>query len=50
MSDSELREGETPPDDWSRLLIPGIRNREEVSKLEAQNIYKAIYKYLGHTD
>ena len=38
--------GETPID-ISGLKVSGIRNREELSVVEAENVRKAIVKYLG---
>lgn len=38
--------GETPID-ISGLKIPGVRNRHELSVVEAENVRKAIVKYLG---
>lgn len=39
--------GETPIDDISQLLIPGITLRSELNAYEAENIRKAIVKYLS---
>ena len=39
--------GETPIDDISGLKINGITTREELNKVEAENIRRAITKYLA---
>lgn len=39
--------GETPIDDISQLLIKGIRLRCELNAYEAENIRKAVVKYLS---
>ena len=39
--------GETPIDDISGLKIKGVTTRSELSKVEAENIRKAVVKYLA---
>ena len=39
--------GETPIDDISGLKVPGIATRKELNRLEAENIKKAVLKYLA---
>jgi Fic-DOC domain mobile mystery protein B len=39
--------GESPIDDISGLLVSGISTREQLNKIEAENIRKVIVKYLA---
>jgi len=39
--------GETPIDDISGLKVSGITTRSELNKIEAENIRKAVVKYLA---
>ena len=47
MADWETIEGETPIDDVSGLIPKGIRSRAELNALEAENIRKAVLRYLA---
>jgi Fic-DOC domain mobile mystery protein B len=39
--------GETPIDDFSQLLVKGINTRAQLSVVEAENVRKAVVKYLA---
>jgi fido (protein-threonine AMPylation protein) len=39
--------GETPIDDFSELLVKGIKTRGELAVVEAENIRKAFVNYLA---
>ena len=39
--------GETPIDDISGLKVKGVTTRSELNKIEAENIRKAVVKYLA---
>ncbi len=41
--------GETPIDDISGLKVKGVTTRSELNKIEAENIRKAVVKYLATT-
>ncbi len=43
----ETLPGETPIDDISGLKIKGIESRKELAKAEAENVLKAVMKYLA---
>lgn len=47
MTEWETLPGETPIDDISGLLVSGITTREKLNKIEAENIRKALVKYLA---
>ncbi len=41
--------GETPIDDISGLTVKGVTTRSELNKIEAENVRKAVVKYLAAT-
>lgn len=47
MTDWATLPGETPIDDISRLKVKFITTRSELNKVEAENIRKAVVKYLA---
>jgi Fic-DOC domain mobile mystery protein B len=46
-SDRQALPGETPIDDVSGLKVKGIRSRAELNAAEAENIRRAVVKYLS---